>query len=76
MVAVGGTIETAVDEGMRVAEGGTVVAEGIETPGELAQLRALRCGFGQGYLFSRAVSAEATEALLSSQSVGVGAARR
>lgn len=30
----------------------TCVAEGIETPSQLATLRALGCGYGQGYLFS------------------------
>ncbi len=40
------------------------VAEGIETPGELAQLRALRCTHGQGFLFSRPVAADELDALL------------
>jgi len=30
----------------------TVVAEGIETTGQLEQLQAFGCDFGQGYLFS------------------------
>jgi EAL domain-containing protein (putative c-di-GMP-specific phosphodiesterase class I) len=30
-----------------------VIAEGIEQPGQLDQLRALGCEFGQGYLFAR-----------------------
>src|SRR5205085_1886326 len=30
-----------------------VIAEGIETPEQLAQLTALQCEYGQGYLFSR-----------------------
>lgn len=42
----------------------TTVAEGIETPVELAQLRALRCSHGQGYLFSRPIDLEALTALL------------
>ena len=41
-----------------------VVAEGIETEAQLAQLRALKCGYGQGYLFSRPVDAEQATALL------------
>ncbi len=36
-----------------------VVAEGIETEEQLAQLRELNCQDGQGYLFSRPLSAEA-----------------
>jgi diguanylate cyclase (GGDEF)-like protein/PAS domain S-box-containing protein len=35
-----------------------VVAEGIETSQQAEHLRDLRCGFGQGYLFSRPVDAE------------------
>jgi len=35
------------------ALGKTVIAEGIETPAQLAQLRALGCSFGQGYLLAR-----------------------
>jgi diguanylate cyclase (GGDEF)-like protein/PAS domain S-box-containing protein len=42
-----------------------VVAEGIETPKQLAQLRSLQCEYGQGYLFSRPVSAQDAEALMS-----------
>ena len=30
-----------------------VTAEGIETPAQLDELRALRCDYGQGYLFAR-----------------------
>ncbi|MHB1783072.1 MAG: putative bifunctional diguanylate cyclase/phosphodiesterase [Acidimicrobiales bacterium] len=40
-----------------------VVAEGIETPEQLARLRALGCDLGQGYLFSRAVPAVDVAAL-------------
>lgn len=36
-----------------------VVAEGIETDAELALLRELRCPYGQGYLFSYPISADA-----------------
>ncbi|MCB1028189.1 MAG: bifunctional diguanylate cyclase/phosphodiesterase, partial [Microthrixaceae bacterium] len=42
----------------------TTVAEGIETPLELAQLRALRCSHGQGYLFSKPIDLEALTRLL------------
>ena len=37
----------------------TVVAEGIETPAQLAELRALGCDSGQGYLLGRPVAAAA-----------------
>jgi len=40
------------------------VAEGIESQAELAQLRALRCSHGQGFLFARPVSAQELERLL------------
>jgi diguanylate cyclase (GGDEF)-like protein/PAS domain S-box-containing protein len=42
----------------------SVVAEGVETAGQLARLRDLGCQFGQGYLFSRPLCAEAASALL------------
>src|SRR5262249_53176838 len=41
-----------------------VVAEGIETPDQLAQLRVLGCGFGQGYLLGRPAEPEQLERLL------------
>ena len=41
-----------------------VVAEGVETPLQLATLRALDCAYAQGYLFSRPQSAHDTERLL------------
>ncbi|HZI19842.1 MAG TPA: EAL domain-containing protein [Pyrinomonadaceae bacterium] len=41
-----------------------VVAEGVETVAQLRQLRALDCDFGQGYLFSRPVAAEAVPELM------------
>jgi len=43
-----------------------VVAEGVETPMQLAQLRSLDCDYGQGYLFSRPVSASEALQLLAS----------
>jgi diguanylate cyclase (GGDEF)-like protein/PAS domain S-box-containing protein len=45
-----------------------VVAEGVETEGQLAQLRSLSCDYGQGYLFSRAVNASAVGRMLSEAS--------
>ncbi|HJX17620.1 MAG TPA: EAL domain-containing protein, partial [Acidiferrobacterales bacterium] len=40
-----------------------VIAEGVETEGQLAMLRDLGCGAVQGYLFSRPQPAEAIEKL-------------
>ncbi len=42
------------------------VAEGIETPEQLAQLRRLGCTFGQGHLFSPPLSSDQIVALLQS----------
>ncbi|HLL71286.1 MAG TPA: EAL domain-containing protein [Pyrinomonadaceae bacterium] len=39
-----------------------VVAEGVETEQQRAQLRALECEFAQGYYFSRPVDSDAAEA--------------
>ncbi|MFB2893101.1 EAL domain-containing protein [Aerosakkonemataceae cyanobacterium BLCC-F50] len=45
----------------------SVVAEGIETEKQLAQLRELNCEFGQGYLFAKPLpKKEATELLAAS----------
>ena len=44
----------------------TVIAEGIERPNQLERLRSLGCEYGQGYLFSLALSAEAMGAWLQS----------
>ncbi len=41
-----------------------VVAEGVETEGQLASLRAMDCDFGQGYLLCRALDADAVDRLL------------
>lgn len=41
-----------------------IIPEGIEQPAELAQLRALGCNLGQGFLMSRPVAPEAIENLL------------
>jgi EAL domain-containing protein (putative c-di-GMP-specific phosphodiesterase class I) len=41
-----------------------VVAEGIETVGQLEMLQQLGCKLGQGFLFSRPVDAQIAEALL------------
>jgi diguanylate cyclase (GGDEF)-like protein len=49
----------------------TIVAEGIESTGQLDRLRALGCELGQGYLFGRPADDEATYAFLTD-----GGARR
>jgi EAL domain-containing protein (putative c-di-GMP-specific phosphodiesterase class I) len=41
-----------------------IVAEGIETLGQLEALRRLQCGLGQGYLFGEPMAAEDLEASL------------
>lgn len=48
-----------------------VVAEGVETPRHHAQLKALRCELGQGYLFSRPLSVTAIEAMMTEKTVKV-----
>jgi len=45
------------------ALGKTVIAEGIETPAQLAQLRSLGCAFGQGYLLARPLTPEMAAAV-------------
>lgn len=44
--------------------GMNVIAEGVETEQQSAQLKALGCEFGQGYHFSRPMDMSAAEALL------------
>jgi EAL domain-containing protein (putative c-di-GMP-specific phosphodiesterase class I) len=41
-----------------------VVAEGVETADQLAQLKQLDCEYGQGYLFAKPLNHKATEALI------------
>jgi EAL domain-containing protein (putative c-di-GMP-specific phosphodiesterase class I) len=41
-----------------------VVAEGVETVEQLAMLKKLHCKYGQGYYFSKPLSAEGAAALL------------
>lgn len=46
-----------------------VVAEGVETAEQLAQLRAMGCkhGQGQGYFFSKPVDSETAKALIAAE---------
>jgi EAL domain-containing protein (putative c-di-GMP-specific phosphodiesterase class I) len=41
-----------------------VIAEGVETVDQLQQLRRLNCQYGQGYLFSKPLSANDADMLL------------
>ncbi|NET62393.1 MAG: EAL domain-containing protein, partial [Symploca sp. SIO2E6] len=45
-----------------------LIAEGIETPQHLAQLRSLQCEYGQGYWFSKPLDKVGAEALLAAPS--------
>ena len=49
-----------------------VIAEGVETAEQLTSLRNLRCKYGQGYFFSRPLSAAAAAALLAEHPVWEG----
>jgi predicted signal transduction protein with EAL and GGDEF domain len=57
-----------------------VLAEGIEQPRQLAELREMGCGYGQGYLLARPMSAGSVESLFKTgagepgKSAGPGAA--
>ena len=53
--------------GMAHNLGMAVVAEGVETPEQLDQLRALGCDSAQGFYFSHPVDAEAAGRLIASQ---------
>lgn len=52
------------------------IAEGIETPEQLRQLRALGYAYGQGFLFSKPVPASAVAALLAASPAPTGGAAR
>jgi diguanylate cyclase (GGDEF)-like protein/PAS domain S-box-containing protein len=49
------------------ALGKSVIAEGIETPAQLAQLRCVGCQFGQGHLLARPLIAPQADALLAAR---------
>ncbi len=61
---------------IRVAQtlGMDTVAEGIETEGQAALMRELKCGHGQGYLWSRPLTADALSAWAAAQRPWVQAA--
>ncbi|GAB4237160.1 MAG: hypothetical protein Kow0049_22730 [Stanieria sp.] len=44
-----------------------VISEGIETVNQLAQLKVLKCQYGQGYFFSKPLDSKAIEALITSE---------
>ncbi len=47
-----------------------VVAEGIEQPRQLAELREMGCGYGQGFLLARPMAAAGVEALIKTANGG------
>jgi predicted signal transduction protein with EAL and GGDEF domain len=47
-----------------------VVAEGIEHPRQLAELREMGCGYGQGFLLARPMAAAGVEALIRANNSG------
>jgi EAL domain-containing protein (putative c-di-GMP-specific phosphodiesterase class I) len=44
-----------------------VIAEGVETEGQLACLREIGCDFAQGYYFAKPLNSEAASALVAEQ---------
>ncbi len=60
--------------GMGKSLGMTIVVEGIETEEQLAILKAEGCDLGQGYLFSRPVSAGAIRGVISDGSAMIRSA--
>jgi EAL domain-containing protein (putative c-di-GMP-specific phosphodiesterase class I) len=47
--------------------GMSVIAEGVETAGQLELLRTMGCEYGQGFFFSRPVIAATAEAMIARQ---------
>ncbi|MBN3922000.1 EAL domain-containing protein [Nostoc sp. NMS4] len=52
--------------GIANSMGMSAIAEGVETPEQLAQLRSLNCNFAQGYLFSQPIEPQLALNLLTS----------
>ena len=50
--------------GLARSVGASVIAEGVETRGQLRKLKHLGCGYAQGVLFSEALAPGAAEALI------------
>jgi predicted signal transduction protein with EAL and GGDEF domain len=50
-----------------------VVAEGIEHPRQLTELREMGCGYGQGFLVARPMGAPGVESLIRTRSGEDGA---
>ena len=65
-------VHTIIDLGHRL--GMTVIAEGVETAGQLACLKQLGCDSYQGFLYSKAVPAAAFMDLLSAENARFGGA--
>jgi len=53
--------------------GMSVIAEGVETAAQLEILRQMGCEYGQGFYFSRAVTATAADAMIARQSARIDA---
>jgi EAL domain-containing protein (putative c-di-GMP-specific phosphodiesterase class I) len=49
----------------------SVVAEGVETVEQMEILKQLGCEYGQGYLFSRPLTAEAAELIILNRHLGM-----
>ena len=48
-----------------------VVAEGIETQHQLAQLKNMKCKLGQGYLFAKPLDEKSVETLIIGEAAGI-----
>jgi len=68
--------------GLARSVGANVIAEGVETRGQLRRLRHMGCGYAQGFLFSEALAPGAAEMLiargpvLSAHLIGTPSTRR
>jgi EAL domain-containing protein (putative c-di-GMP-specific phosphodiesterase class I) len=46
-----------------------IVAEGVETEGQISLLKSLECEYGQGYIFSKPLAAEGAARLISNKHI-------